>query len=715
MKPPKLIIVFFMLGLIMAYFFLDLNQYLNLDYLKSRQTELSSWKQGHPFQAALIYFIGYVVITSLSLPGAAVLTLVGGAQFGLLQGLLLVSFASTIGATLAFLISRYLLRDYVQNRFGSHLKAINEGIQKDGIFYLFTLRLVPVFPFFLINMVMGLTPIKTWSFFWVSQIGMLAGTGVYVYAGVQLGQIDSLRGIMSPPLLLAFTLLGLFPFIAKKLLSALKAQRVMKPYPKPKRFDYDVIVIGAGAAGLVSAYIGSAVKAKVALIEKHKMGGDCLNTGCVPSKALLRSAKAVHDIQQAERYGLKKTEAKFEFADIMARVHQTIQHIEPHDSVERYTQLGVHCVAGEAYINSPYQVNVNGQTLTTRKIIVATGARPAVPNIPGIENSGYLTSDTLWQLTKKPNRMIIVGGGPIGCELSQAFVRLGCQVTLIEMMPRLLAREDIEVSDFVTSTLQAEGVDVKVNHALRECLDQEGRKILICEQDQQTLQLEYDTLLIAVGRQANTTGFGLQELGVNLRPNGTIEVNEYLQTGIPTIYACGDVTGPFQFTHSAAHQAWYAVVNGLFGTFKRFKVDYRVIPHATFVDPEVARVGLNEQEAQQQSIPYEVTRYGIDDLDRAITESMAQGWVKVLTVPGKDTILGTTIVGAHAGELITEYVTAMKHGLGLNKILGTIHIYPTLSEANKYAAGEWKRQHAPLQILARLEQYFTWLRRNERC
>ncbi len=715
MKNPKLIVALLFLAMIATYFVLDLNQYLNLDYLQSRQTELASWKQNYPIQSALIYFISYIVITSLSLPGAAILTLIGGAQFGLLLGLVLVSFASTIGATLAFLISRYLLRDYVQNRFGNHLQSINEGIKKDGMFYLFTLRLVPIFPFFLINMAMGLTPIKTWQFFWVSQVGMLAGTAVYVFAGLQLGQLDSLQGIMSPPLLLTLTLLGLFPFITKKLLSALKTQHLLRQYPKPKHFDYDLIVIGAGAAGLVSAYIGSAVKAKVALIEKHKMGGDCLNTGCVPSKALLKSAKAIHDMQQAERYGLKKPSVEFEFADIMARVQQTIQQIEPHDSVERYTKLGVHCLEGEAFIQTPYQVSVKEQILTTRKIIIATGAKPAVPAIPGIENSGYVTSDTLWQLTKRPERMIIVGGGPIGCELSQAFVRLGSQVTLIEMSQRLLAREDPDVSDFVTQILSTEGVNIKVSHTLRECRYQDGKRLLICDQGQQNLELEYDTLLIAVGRKANTDGFGLQELGITTRPNGTLEVNEYLQTRIPNIYACGDVTGPFQFTHSAAHQAWYAVVNGLFGVFKRFKVDYRVIPHATFIDPEVARVGLNEQEAQQQSIPYEVTRYDISDLDRAITETAAQGWVKVLTVPGKDTILGATIVGAHAGELITEYVSAMKHNLGLNKILGTIHIYPTFAEANKYAAGEWKRRHAPLQTLSRLEKYFAWLRRNKRC
>jgi dihydrolipoamide dehydrogenase len=707
----KKLILLLLIGLmIAAYFLFDIGQYLSLDYLQGKQQYFHDLRQAQPLKIALIYFVGYIVITALSLPGAALMTLVGGALFGFLWGVVLVSFASTIGATLAFLISRYLLRDFVQNKFGSYLQAINDGIKKDGAFYLFTLRLVPAFPFFMINMVMGLTPIKTVNYFLVSQIGMLAGTAVYVNAGKQLANLDSLQGIISPQLLASFTALGLFPLLAKKLLELIRSRKALKAYPRPRSFDRDLVVIGAGAAGLVSAYIAATVKAKVTLIEKHKMGGDCLNTGCVPSKALLRSAKLLHQMRNASAYGLKANAAEFDFAQVMDRVQRVIKKIEPHDSVARYSALGVDCVSGHAEIITPYQINVNGQMLTTRNIVIASGARPFVPPIPGIENSGYLTSDTVWNLREFPERMVVLGGGPIGCELSQAFARFGCKVTIVEMLPRLLMREDQEVSELITQKFTREGITVLTGHQAKQFTNQQNRKQLLCESAEHSVWLEFDAVLVAVGRKANTSGFGLEQLNIPIRSNGTIEVNDYLQTHYPNIYACGDVAGPFQFTHTAAHQAWYAVVNALFGAFKKFKVDYSVIPWATFTDPEVARVGLNELDAQAQKIPYEITRYDIDDLDRAIVDGDTHGFIKVLTVPGKDKILGVTIVGEHAGDLITEYVAAMKHGHGINKILGTIHIYPTLAETNKYVAGEWKRQHAPVTILKWLEKYFSWRR-----
>ncbi|MGR9100516.1 MAG: FAD-dependent oxidoreductase, partial [Gammaproteobacteria bacterium] len=622
----------------------------------------------------------------------------------------LVSFASTIGATLAFLVSRHLLRDVVQSKFGGHLQAINRGIEKDGAFYLFALRLVPAFPFFVINLVMGLTPLSTLQFYWVSQVGMLAGTAVYVNAGVQLAGLDSVNGILSPGLLVSFAILGLFPLLAKKTLDIIRSGKMLRAYPRPHKFDRDLIVIGAGAAGLVSAYIAAAVKAKVTLIEKHKMGGDCLNTGCVPSKALLRSAKFLHQIGRAPDYGFKSAAADFDFADIMDRVRRAVETIAPHDSVERYSGLGVDCIEGTARIASPYCVEVNGKALTTRNIVIATGAAPFVPPIPGIENTGYLTSDTVWGLRRLPQRLVVLGGGPIGCELSQAFARFGCKVTLVEMLPRLLIREDPEVSEIIERKFAGEGIDLLLGHKAERFERGPDRKILHCSAGDREIAVEFDELLVAVGRKANASGFGLEALGVPIRPNGTVEVDEWLRTVYPNIYACGDVAGPYQFTHTAAHQAWYAVVNALFGGFKKFKADYSVVPWATFTDPEVARVGLNELEAKEKNIPYEVTRYGIDDLDRAIVDEEAHGMVKVLTVPGKDRILGVTIVGEHAGDLIAEYVAAMRHGFGMNKILGTIHIYPTLAEANKFAAGEWKRNHAPAAALRWLEKYFAWRR-----
>jgi pyruvate/2-oxoglutarate dehydrogenase complex dihydrolipoamide dehydrogenase (E3) component len=608
-----------------------------------------------------------------------------------------------------------MLRDFIQQRFGKRLQPINEGLAKDGTFYLLTLRLVPVFPFWLINLLMGLTTLGARKFYVVSQIGMLVGTAVYVNAGTQLAAIDSAGDVLSPGLIASLALLGIFPVIAKFIISAFQKRKLYVRWPRPARFDRNLVVIGAGAGGLVSAYIGAAVKAKVTLIEGHKMGGDCLNYGCVPSKALIRSAKAVKQLRKAEAYGLRGAHGTVDFAAVMQRVHQVIQDVEPHDSVERYTGLGVEVLQGHARITSPWTVEValaNGskQTLTTRNIVIAAGASPFVPPIPGLKDAGFLTSDTVWGLKELPKRLVVLGGGPIGSELAQSFARLGSEVTQVEMAPRIMVREDPEVSDLVAASLRADGVSILTGHQAVRVDVADGEKRLIVKHGGAELAVPFDELLCAVGRSPRVTGYGLEELGIPLTPRKTIETNAYLQTLYPNIYAVGDVAGPFQFTHTAAHQAWYAAVNALFGRFKRFKADYSVIPWATFTDPEVARVGLSESEAREKGIPFEITKYGIDDLDRAIADGTAHGFVKLLTVPGKDKILGVTIVGEHAGDLLAEYVLAMKHGLGLNKILSTIHTYPTLSEANKYAAGEWKRAHAPQRVLAWLERFHAWER-----
>jgi pyruvate/2-oxoglutarate dehydrogenase complex dihydrolipoamide dehydrogenase (E3) component/uncharacterized membrane protein YdjX (TVP38/TMEM64 family) len=710
LNTKKLLLAILIIGLIYTFFAFDLAQYLNLEYLKSQQHAIDEYYRAHPVWTLTLYFAIYVVVTGLSLPGAAIMSLAGGALFGLLWGTVVVSFASSIGATLAFLVSRFLLRDFVQSRFGENLQSVNQGIEKDGAFYLFTLRLVPAFPFFVINLAMGLTPIRTWTFYLVSQLGMFPGTLVYINAGTQLGSLDSIQGILSPALIGSFVLLGLFPLIAKKIIGIFQSRRIYRHYPKPKKFDTNLVVIGAGSAGLVSAYIAAAVKAKVTLIEKHRMGGDCLNTGCVPSKALLRSASYLNQIQRAPELGFKSASVDFDFGEIMARVRRVVETVAPHDSVERYTGLGVDCVLGEARITSPYSIDVNGKTLTTRNIIIAAGARPFVPPVPGIEATNYWTSDNIWQMRELPARLLVLGGGPIGCELTQAFARFGAKVTQVEMLPRIMSREDPEISETVMERFRKEGVDLRIGHKAKQFVREKTQKVLICEHRDEEVRIEFDELLVAVGRIANTEGYGLETLEIPLTRSRTIEVNEYLQTRYPNIYACGDVAGPYQFTHTAAHQAWYAAVNALFGSFRKYKADYSVIPWATFTEPEVARVGLNELQATERGIPYEVSRYDIDDLDRAITDEEAHGLVKVLTVPGKDKILGATIVGTHAGDLITEYVAAMRHGFGMNKILGTIHIYPTMAEANKYAAGVWKRAHAPQGLLRWVQRYHAWLR-----
>ena len=698
---------------VVAFFAFGLGRYLSLEFIKSQQGQLEAWRAANPLVAALTFFGIYIAVTALSLPGATILTLAAGAIFGLGWGSLIASFAASIGATLAFLISRLVLRDWVQARFGERLAAINDGVRRDGAFYLFTLRVVPLLPFFLINLAMGLTHIGVLTFYWVSQLGMLVGTVVYVNAGTQLARIDKLSDVASPGVLASLALLGLFPLIAKKGVDLFRARKTTRRWKKPARFDRNLVVIGAGSAGLVSAYIAAAVKAKVTLVEKDQLGGECLYTGCVPSKALIRTARFLSLMKRAPEFGVRSAHAEFDFADAMARVQRVIQAIAPHDSIERYTALGVDVVIGAARVVSPWEVEVtqaDGQVrrLTTRSIVIATGARPVVPPIPGIEQVEVLTSETVWNLRQRPDRLVVLGGGPIGSELAQTFARLGSQVTQVEMAPRLLMREDVDASDLVTARFRAEGIDVRLNHTARRIEVVAGEKVLIAEHAQREVRIPFDALLVAVGRSANLKGFGLEELGV--ATGRTVEVNAYLQTNFPNIYAAGDVAGPYQFTHTASHQAWYATVNALFDPFKKFRADYRVIPWATFVDPEVARVGLNELEANEKKVPYEVTTYALDGLDRAIADGEAHGFVKVLTVPGKDRILGATIVGEHAGDLLAEFVLAMKHGIGLNKILGTIHTYPTMAEANKYVAGNWKRAHAPQRLLAWVERFHAWRR-----
>ncbi|MBU2880116.1 FAD-dependent oxidoreductase [Aliiglaciecola lipolytica] len=713
MNSKRLILVIVIAALIASFFIFDLNQYLTLESLKSNQQSLAGYIEANWLVAFFGYLIIYAVATALSVPGAAILTLGAGALFGFGWGLLLASFASSIGATLAFLASRFLLRDWVKSTFSKKLESIDKGIEKDGAFYLLSLRLVPIFPFFIINLVMGVTSIKTWTYYWVSQIGMLIGTAVYVNAGTQLVEINQLSDIISGDLILSFVLLGIFPILAKFMLSALQQRRVYKGWKKPKKFDRNLVVIGAGSAGLVTAYIAAAIKAKVTLVERHKMGGDCLNTGCVPSKSLLHASKLAHIHHTSQNAGVTYDAPKVDFKAVMNKVHSVIKSIEPHDSVERYESLGVNVAIGNATIVSPWQVDIQTedgvQSLTTRNIVIATGARAFVPDIPGLKDIDYLTADNLWEIQEQPKRMIVLGGGPIGCELSQAFGRLGTHVTQIERGEQVLSKEDPDAAKHLQIQLEKDGIDLRLNTSAMAVETTSEGNVLVVEYEGKEERIPFDKILVAVGRQANLTGFGLEKLGIET--DRTIITNDFLQTKYPNILAAGDVAGPYQFTHTASHQAWYAAVNALFRPFKIFKVDYSVIPWATFAEPEIATVGLNEVAAKQKGIEVEVTRYDIGGLDRALADDHARGFVKVLTKPGKDKILGATIVGANAGELLAEFVLAMKHGLGLNKLLGTIHIYPTMAEANKNVAGNWKKNNAPQKLLAFVERFHAWRRK----
>lgn len=706
----KIILISLLIIAVLLFKYFKVDEYLSLDFFKSNYELILTVYGQHQLLSIFSFFVLYVICTALSLPGAAILTLVAGAIFGFYLGVILVSFASSIGATLAFLSSRFIFQDFVEKKFKQSLISINKGIEKEGGYYLFSLRLIPLFPFFVINLVLGLTKIKTWTFYWVSQLGMLAGTLVYVNAGLQIGKIENLQSLISFKLLGSFLLLGAFPFIAKKIVKSFKKYKIYSAFKKPKKFDFNMIVIGGGSAGLVTAYISSAVKAKVALIEKNKMGGDCLNTGCVPSKALLKSAKLAHQMKHADKYGLNATNQEINFLHVMDRVKKVIAAIAPHDSIERYEKLGVECFYGEAKILTPWQIEINGKVLTTKNITIATGASPYIPNLTGMDKIIPLTSENLWGLKKLPEKLVILGGGPIGCEMAQAFARLGSHVTLIEMMDSIMNITDFPVSDLMTERFREEGIDILTKHKALEIDIKNEKKNLIMEHEGKKVSVEFDDILVAIGRKPNINGFGLENLNIKLRENQSIDANPFMQTSYPNIYVCGDVTGPFQLTHVAAHQAWYCAVNALFGSIKNFKVDYKVIPWAIYTDPEVASVGLNEKNAKSQGIEYDLTTYQIDDLDRAIADSEALGLIRVLTKKGSDKILGATIVGSQAADLLLEFTAAMKHGFGLNKILSTIHPYPTMGEANKYVAGNWKKMQTSASTFKWLKKFHLWMR-----
>ncbi len=705
MKHARPILAASMVLGVLLFFALGLQRFFSLEALKVQYGDLAGFRSTQPWVAAGLYALIYIVVTGLSLPGAAVLTLAGGALFGLLWGTVIVSFASTIGATLAFLLARFLFRDWVKNRFPRQFAAVDAGIARDGAFYLLALRLVPAVPFFLVNLLVPLTALPARTFFWVSQVGMLPGTLVYVNAGTQLGKLDSLAGVLSPGLLASFTLLGLFPLLARRLLDLLKARRAYAPWPKPKRFDRNLLVIGAGSAGLVASNVAASLGAKVTLVEEDRMGGDCLNTGCVPSKALIRSARVLSLARRGAEFGLDVAEPRADFPRIMGRLRQVITRIAPNDSEERYKGLGVEVIQGRARLVSPWEVVIDSEAgeshLTARSIVIATGARPRVPDLPGLETVAYLTTDTVWNLEALPQRLVVLGGGPVGCELAQCFARLGSRVTLVETLPQLLAREDADVADGLAKALRGDGVDLRLGHRA-VAVEAEGMRVVI-EGDGEQVRVPFDHLLLALGREPRLEGLGLEELGLLGEEGGLCD--ERMQTRFPNIYVCGDAAGPFQFTHVAGHQAWHAAFNALLGDWWKLRVDYGVIPWTTFCDPEVARVGLNEREAQSKGLAYEVTRLPMQEVDRAVAEGETQGFIKVLTPPGSDRILGASIVGPRAGDLITEFTVAMRHGLGLRKLLATIHVYPSYAGAVQQAAAQWRRAHTPGAARRWLERY----------
>jgi pyruvate/2-oxoglutarate dehydrogenase complex dihydrolipoamide dehydrogenase (E3) component/uncharacterized membrane protein YdjX (TVP38/TMEM64 family) len=666
---------------------------LTLANLQQHTARLRATIADHPLLSIAAYFALYIAATALSIPGAIILTLGAGALFGVIEGSILVSFASSIGASLAFLTARFLLRDGALARFPGLFARIDQGIARDGALYLLSLRLAPVVPFVAVNLLAGLTQLSLRRFYLASQIGMLPATLIYVNAGASLSTLGQHGAILTPRLIIGLLLLAALPIATPVLRTSITARRTYAGFTRPKHFDRNLIVIGAGAAGLVSAYVARAVRAKVTLIEAARMGGDCLNTGCVPSKALLHAA----------RHGA-------DFATARAAAHAAISAIAPHDSVARYQSLGVDVRRGHATIETPWSVAINGETLSTRAIIIAAGAEPFVPPLPGLADSPFATSETLWDIDALPARLVILGGGPIGCEMAQAFARLGSQVTLVEMADRLMLREDDAVSAAMVTLLARDGVTIRTGHRAI-AVDKHGDTFsLRTDHAGGIADIPFDRILVAIGRKPRVTGYGLERLGVPLGKSGTIETGEALQTRFPNIYACGDVAGPYQLTHMAGYQGGLAALNALLAPFWRFKPRYHAVPAVTYTSPEIARVGINEREAKAQAIAFEITHYEFSELDRAIAEGDTEGFITVLTRKGSDQILGATIVGTQAGEILTGFTLAMQHKLGLKKLMGAIYPYPTRCEAIRAVAGQWRQNHTSRRNLARLDHFHRWRR-----
>ena len=698
------------------FYFYGLDGYLSLQYISESQASFRQQFIASPIKISFFYSLIYILVTTFSLPGAAVLTLLAGALFPFLTALIIVSFSSTIGATLAMVITRFLYHDIIKDRFPKAYQLVEKGLTREGAKFLFFLRLVPIFPFFVVNYVFAVTRIPVLIFAFVSQIGMLPGTIVYINAGHQLSSIKGLDGIFSPGILFSFGLLATFPFVMKFFVNRYRYRKIYRSYKKPKSYDANLVVIGGGSAGLVGAYMGAASKAKTILIEEDKMGGDCLNTGCVPSKAILHVAEEVHITQKILGKKIVKGTAKKEidFLKVISHVKQSIKKIEPHDSIDRYTKLGVECIKGKAKILDPFTVKTNGRIIKTKAILVATGASPIIPDIEGKEKvqSDILTSNSIWDLKKLPQKLLIIGGGAIGCEMSQAFSRLGSKVTLVEAQSRILLGEDIETAKLMERVLTKEGVQILTNTKLESFHSKKsGRKAIneaTLKKGKKQLKIAFSKVLIAVGRKATTSGFGLEELGIEKHPDGRIVINDYMQTNIPNVYAAGDVSGPFQLTHAAGHQGWHAVIHALYGFAYAPKINYSLMPTCVYTSPEVASVGLREQDAVKRKEGYEITQFDLKELDRAIVDENTEGFVRVITPWKKNNILGVTIVAKGASNLLLEFLATMKNKKRLNSILGTIHPYPSLGEANKYVASKWLKNHTSEEAMEKVKKFNTW-------
>ena len=717
------------------------------------------WIRGLGALGPVIFVVAYILATVFFLPGS-VLTLGAGALFGLVRGSILVSIASTLGAASAFLVGRYLARGWVEKRIegNERFQAVDERVAREGWKIVGLTRLSPVFPFNLLNYAYGVTRVSLRDYFFASWIGMLPGTILYVYLGSLAGDLAALgtagtsattaRWILRVAGLLATVAVTVYvarlarealgervvkgeAFAAdpgtpaedeserheemlvapmdehnERLVSNVRPPAWVNPQPAGR---YNLVVIGAGTAGLVTAAGAAGLGAKVALVESRYLGGDCLNVGCVPSKCVIRSSRAFADAREAHRFGVRiPGEAEADFSAVMERMRRLRAGISDHDSAGRFQDLGVDVFLGEARFSGPDTVEAAGRSLRFKKAVITTGARAAAPPIEGLAEAGYLTNETVFNLTERPTRLACIGGGPIGSELAQAFGRLGSEVALFEMGPHILSREDGDAAEIVQEAFLREGIRLILGCTIRRVEQRTETKVLHFESNGESGSITVDEILVGAGRAPNVEGLNLEAVGVAFDPRRGIEVNDRLQTTNPRIYAAGDVCMQWKFTHAADAAARIVIQNSLF--FGRKKLGALTMPWCTCTDPEIAHVGMYEGDANERGVKLDTFFRRMKEVDRAVADGEVEGFVKVHVEKGTDKILGATIVAPHAGEMIGELTLAMVEGIGLKGISGVIHPYPTQAEAIKQVADLYNRTRLTPGVKKWFQRWMAWSR-----
>jgi pyruvate/2-oxoglutarate dehydrogenase complex dihydrolipoamide dehydrogenase (E3) component/uncharacterized membrane protein YdjX (TVP38/TMEM64 family) len=718
--------------------------------------DLLEWVRGMGAWGPVLLGAVYILACVLFIPGS-LLTLGAGFVFGIVVGTITVSIASTLGATAAFLLGRTLARPWIEARVAHRPKfrALDEAVRRQGFKIVLLTRLSPIFPFNLLNYTFGLTRVSLRDYILASWIGMLPGTVMYVYLGTTLKTLADLAAGNVPTSVGQQVLFGagLVATVAVTvLITRLARKALQEAIPPPTRQTeplahgdlampntvqvlpddvhnqtlvanvhprdwvnpqpqsrYNLVVIGAGTGGLVCAAGAAGLGARVALVEKHLLGGDCLNVGCVPSKALLRAARAYADVRDAAGFGVTVPPgAKVDFPAVMERMRRLRAGISPNDSAARFHSLGVDVFLGAAHFTGPDAVEVNGQTLRFARAVIATGGRPIQPPIPGLAEAGFQTNETIFSLMELPRRLAVIGAGPIGCELVQAFARFGSQTFLVGKQPQILPREDPDAAQLVETALQHDGVQLLLGHDLRRVERSGGERVLCLESPHGPKEIRVDDILVAVGRVPNVDGLNLEAAGVAHDSRIGVQVDDRLRTTSPRIYAVGDVCSRYQFTHAADAMARLAIQNALF--FGGARLSALTIPWCTYTDPEIAHVGLYERQAQEQGIAVQTLTQPLDGVDRALLDGETAGFVRVHLRRGTDKILGATIVARHAGDMISELTLAMTGGLGLRTPARTIHPYPTQAEAIKKVADAYNRTRLTPFVKRMLDKWMAWTR-----